>query len=213
MFETTTAEEIFPTLLFVHQLPKETYEPLNAKLLALLDRTMKGAKVPQGGSAQTPSTFHKLPEAKPLVDIIEEAIKGVLEFMTVKHAGIEITGCWANMSRPGARHHRHCHPNNFLSGVYYARVAPGADTISFDDPRPHWMIFSPPLKEQRPELSNSVVRTVQPGTLIIFPSWLVHFVEPNTSSTTRVSISFNAMFSSFSETISQTQWTPALELP
>jgi oxalate decarboxylase/phosphoglucose isomerase-like protein (cupin superfamily) len=131
----------------------------------------------------------------------------------VKHAGFQITGCWANLSPKGTVHPRHCHPNNFLSGVYYVAVADGADTISFDDPRPHWTVIAPELRDQRPELSNTVVMTVQPGTLIIFPSWLVHFVEANTSAITRVSVSFNVMFSSFAETISKTQWTATLPLP
>jgi uncharacterized protein (TIGR02466 family) len=213
MFEVTEVRDIFPTLLFVHQLAPEVYEPLNEKLVALLDRLIADAKLPAGSQLQTSSTFHRLPEARPLVDIIETAVGGVLGFMTVQHAGFAITGCWANVNPPGARHERHCHPNNFLSGVYYARVTEGSDTISFDDPRPHWTMMAPALREQRPELSNTVTLTVKTGTLVVFPSWLVHFVEPNLSNATRVSISFNAMFSSFAETISPTQWTPSLPLP
>jgi Putative 2OG-Fe(II) oxygenase len=29
----------------------------------------------------------------------------------------------------------HQHPNNLLSGVYYVRTHPGADTMNFHDPR------------------------------------------------------------------------------
>jgi ectoine hydroxylase-related dioxygenase (phytanoyl-CoA dioxygenase family) len=74
-------------------------------------------------------------------------------------------------------------------------------------------MIAPLRKEQRPELSNTVVMSVEPGTLLLFPSWLVHFVEANTSAQTRVSVSFNVMFSSFAETISPTQWIPTLPLP
>jgi uncharacterized protein (TIGR02466 family) len=213
MFEMHGIQELFPTQVFVHRLEEEIYRPLNTTLLAVLDKVAEDAKVPPGKQLQTSSTFHLRPEAKPLVEIIETATRGVLDFLTVRHAGFEITSCWANLSPTGASHPRHCHPNNFLSGVYYAAVAEGADTISFDDPRPHWMFMAPERKEQRPELSNTVVMTVQPGTLLIFPSWLFHYVEPNTSATTRVSISFNVMFSSFAETISTIKWNPTLPLP
>jgi uncharacterized protein (TIGR02466 family) len=213
MFELTGVREIFPTNLFIHQLAPAAYEPLNEALLALLDRLIAEAKLPAGAQIQTSSTFHRLPEARPLVDVIETAVRGVLEFMAVEHAGFEITGCWANVNPPGARHERHCHPNNFLSGVYYPKVIEGSDTISFDDPRPHWTMMAPALREQRPELSSTVTLTVEPGMLVVFPSWLVHFVEPNASSAARVSISFNAMLSSFAETVSKTQWTPNLLLP
>ena len=42
----------------------------------------------------------------------------------------EITGCWATVLAKGAVHKVHSHPNNFLSGVYYVRTRPGADTIN-----------------------------------------------------------------------------------
>ena len=85
--------------------------------------------------------------------------------------------------------------------------------ISFDDPRPHWTMMAPPLKRSGPRLSNTIQLTVRPGTLLVFPSWLVHFVEPNKSKGMRVSVSFNAMFSSFAETLSQVQWAANLPLP
>jgi uncharacterized protein (TIGR02466 family) len=213
MFEMTGVQELFPTHLFIHQLPEETFRPLNDKLLAVLDKVREDAKLPPGKPMQTASSFHRLAEAQELVAIIEAATAGVLEFLSIKRPGFEITGCWANLNPTGTGHPRHCHPNNFLSGVYYAAVADGADTISFDDPRPHWTIMAPELEEQRPELSNTVVMTVKPGMLIVFPSWLMHYVETNTAPETRVSISFNAMFSGFAETHSPTKWNPTLPLP
>ena len=213
MFEVTSIHDVFPTQLFVHQLGKDAYEPLNRDLLALLDRLVLAAKLPVTAQLQTAATFHRMPEAERLVDVIRTAVAGVLEHMTIEHRGFEITGCWANINPEGARHERHCHPNNFLSGVYYPKVHEGSDTISFDDPRAHWTMLAPVLRDQRPELSNTVKLTVKPGMLVVFPSWLVHFVEPNASKTSRVSISFNVMFTSFAETISPTQWTPTLPLP
>jgi ectoine hydroxylase-related dioxygenase (phytanoyl-CoA dioxygenase family) len=44
------------------------------------------------------------------------------------------------------------------------------------------------------------------GTLLLFPSYLEHSVDANTSEEERVSISFNIMFSSFTEKLSKPLW-------
>jgi len=64
------------------------------------------------------------------VDCINEAADSVLAYLRTVHRGPKITGCWANLNAPGAGHPVHSHPNNYLSGVYYVRVEPGANTIS-----------------------------------------------------------------------------------
>ena len=47
---------------------------------------------------------------------------------------------------------------------------------------------------------------VKNGTLLLFPSYLQHSVSPNESDKERVSISFNMMFASFTETMSKPLW-------
>jgi len=44
------------------------------------------------------------------------------------------------------------------------------------------------------------------GKLLVFPAWFRHSVPPNGSDQERVSISFNIMFSSFTETVSPPKW-------
>jgi hypothetical protein len=50
------------------------------------------------------------------------------------------------------------------------------------------------------------VLKVDEGTLLVFPAWLMHSVDPNRSERLRISASFNAMFSSYAETMSQPLW-------
>jgi ectoine hydroxylase-related dioxygenase (phytanoyl-CoA dioxygenase family) len=50
-----------------------------------------------------------------------------------------------------------------------------------------------------------VVR-VKNGTLLVFPSYLQHSVDANTSEKERISISFNIMFSAFTENLSKPLW-------
>ena len=126
--------------------------------------------------------------------------------MKISHDAIEITGCWANVLARGAAHRAHSHPNNFLSGVYYIRTNSGTDTINFHDPRNQTGIIRPAVFELTAENSDQVVVRVQNGTLLIFPSYLQHSVDPNMSAEERISISFNIMFSSFTEKLSKPLW-------
>jgi uncharacterized protein (TIGR02466 family) len=103
-------------------------------------------------------------------------------------------------------HRAHCHPNNFLSGVYYLRVHPGADTINFHDPRVQSRVVRPPVVELIAENTDQVVVSVVDGTLLMFPAYLEHSVDANRSREERISISFNVMFSSFTEKLAKPLW-------
>ena len=50
------------------------------------------------------------------------------------------------------------------------------------------------------------------GRLIIFPAWLSHGVPANRSNRDRISVSFNIMFTSYSETMSKPKWSPTVRL-
>ena len=54
--------------------------------------------------------------------------------------------------------------------------------------------------------TDQVVVKVHDGTLLMFPSYLEHSVDANTSDEERVSVSFNVMFSSFTERLSKPLW-------
>jgi uncharacterized protein (TIGR02466 family) len=47
---------------------------------------------------------------------------------------------------------------------------------------------------------------VKDGTLLLFPAWLDHSVDENRSAEERISVSFNLMFTGYSETMSKPMW-------
>jgi uncharacterized protein (TIGR02466 family) len=100
----------------------------------------------------------------------------------------------------------HCYSNNFLSNVFYVRTHPGTGTINFHNPRSQTGIVRPPVVELTAENTDQVVVTVKNGTLLIFPAYLQHSVDTNTSEEERISISFNIMFSSFTQNLSKPLW-------
>jgi len=101
---------------------------------------------------------------------------------------------WATISRAGAYHAPHSHPDSAWSGVYY--VDPGTDSLDqplsgvleFLDPRAGAEAVTAPGD---PYGAPFRVRP-QAGLLVLFPSWLYHWVHPYTGQTPRIAISFNA---------------------
>lgn len=102
---------------------------------------------------------------------------------------------WMNVNPPHGFNAPHTHPGAHWSGVYYVsqpEVEEGnSGMIEFLTPRtdlPQMRLLKAPAfrskKKIRPE----------PGEIVIFPSYLVHWVYPNESGEERVTIAFNATF-------------------
>ncbi len=116
---------------------------------------------------------------------------------------------WANVNRYGDYHNLHNHPHSYLSGTYYISVPAVADAetaisttagssrsdlnpsaISFFDPRPQANMTAIGGDGQiDPE--HRIIP--EPGLILLWPSFLHHWVHPNLSENLRVSISFNVM--------------------
>jgi hypothetical protein len=87
---------------------------------------------------------------------------------------------WTSVHLNGSLHDPHHHKNSAISGVIYVTVPSGSGDIVFYDPRGSLPPFGKTLRLQP-----------SPGTLVLFPSWLVHSVQPTLSSKPRISLSFN----------------------
>lgn len=102
---------------------------------------------------------------------------------------------WMNANPVGGYNAPHTHPGAHWSGVYYVAqpdIEEGSSgMIEFLDPRSdmqHWKILGASAFQQKLTFRPSV------GDLIVFPSYLMHWVHPNQSREERVSIAFNATF-------------------
>ncbi|MFI5445591.1 2OG-Fe(II) oxygenase family protein [Polaromonas sp. UC242_47] len=198
---------MFPSLVWKTQIEQNLHEAMRARILAALAEMRQDApplKLGQGW--QSGHDFHQHEALRELVSCIDHCAAGILRFLRIGTEGCEITGCWATVLAPGASHQLHSHPNNFLSGVYYVRTGEGADTLNFHDPRKQASIIRPPVTELTAENTDQVVVRVREGTLLLFPSYLEHSVDANRSDDERVSISFNLMFSSFTQRLSKPLW-------
>jgi uncharacterized protein (TIGR02466 family) len=198
---------LFPTFVWKCQLRPEVFGPINESVLKRLEEMRRELPpLDRGAAWQSGHGLHTLEPFRGLVSCIGEVVDAVLAFLRIGVRDVAITGCWANINAPGAVHRMHAHPNNFLSGVYYAQVQDGADTINFHDPRAQVAIIRPPVTELTAYNTDQVAVTVGVGTLLVFPAWLPHSVDANRSERTRISIHFNAMFTAFAETMGHPLW-------
>ena len=205
--ESSDVLSLFPTLVWKIQLRAEVHERIDASALGLLHALRQGLPVLQAGEAwQSGHALHGREELHELCDCVSRAAASVLQFLKIGAEAIEITGCWANLYAPGAAHRAHSHPNNYLSAVYYVRTWPGADSINFHDPRSQPGVIRPPVTELTSANTDQVVVRVRNGTLLVFPAYLQHSVDANAGSESRVSVSFNLMFSAFTEGLSKPLW-------
>ena len=213
-FQNSDMLRMFPTFVWKAELRPDLYEPINDSVLRTLGQIGAPlADLKPGESWQSDHGLHELEPFREVVACINEAAESVFDYLKVRHAGFKITGCWANISAPGAGHRTHDHPNNYLSGVYYVRTHQGADSVNFLDPRPQTGIIRPPVTALTAENTEQVVVKVKDGMLLLFPAWLQHSVDPNRSGRTRISMGFNTMFPTYAETMARPLWLPGRRPP
>jgi len=106
-----------------------------------------------------------------------------------KHdVSLRLTQSWLNYTKPGEFHHKHAHPNSFVSGVLYLKAAKERDKIYFY--RDGYQQIKLPTDQYNLHNSESWWFEVGTGELILFPSSLTHMVE-TVQGDERVSLAFN----------------------
>ncbi len=198
---------MFPTFVWKAELKPDVHKRINGNILTKLDQLREALpELAPGQAWQSDQSLHELDEFHELVACVNDTSHSVLKFLKIGCDTFRITALWANVLMPRAGHRMHSHPNNFLSGIYYVQTHEGADTVNFHDPRSQTGIIRPPVTELTAENTDQVVVEVKNGTLLLFPAWLLHSVDANSSKKARISISFNIMLYSHSEDLSKPLW-------
>ena len=94
---------------------------------------------------------------------------------------------WFIMMREGNYAHIHDHCPTDISGVLYYKTNSDDGDIHFHTPHPFFKMskcFNNQSWRHRPE----------EGKILLFPGWLQHGVETNTTDNVRISLSFNIQF-------------------
>ena len=105
-----------------------------------------------------------------------------------------VTQMWANKANYAEFHHKHYHPNSILSAVFYLTSTLKGGETKFYTENPYYYVenakvLSLASKKNKHEITESIQSTK--SKLVIFPSTLLHTVNPLGSYETRYSVSFN----------------------
>ncbi|GMI14213.1 hypothetical protein TrLO_g13061 [Triparma laevis f. longispina] len=164
---------------YTHFIPKS-----NPNSDAILGDQFYLAQVsPQG----TNKVFQQDPTFTQLKETMAEVFSYTLQqFFNVQPTKQQLDGlfCWATVGggpNPESQtfHPPHTHKNSVLSAVYYASIPTPSAPITFQDPRGSW---------------TSQIHAHQPqnNTIVVFPSWLEHYIGVTPSSPQyRISYSCN----------------------
>jgi uncharacterized protein (TIGR02466 family) len=148
------------------------------------------------------------PHAQFLAKSFANICSGVTEMPSEAGANLRrwVVRMWANVFEEGAFNRLHFHPGAFWSAVYY--VSDGREMGDEDVGgnlvlhSPHESVssmYAPDVHIKLPNgerLSSTLAVRPRPGLGVIFPSWLMHEVDPYRGKRTRISIALNLSLTS-----------------
>ena len=107
------------------------------------------------------------------------------------HNKIVCNSMWSIINKKDNFNIEHTHPNNYISASYYVKAPKDCGRFSVTNPNTiNRDKF--PKQVNRTEFNRNVAQiNVEEGDLLIFPSYLPHYVEPNKSDEDRIVVSFN----------------------
>jgi uncharacterized protein (TIGR02466 family) len=132
-----------------------------------------------------------------LYNWIESCIEEAKENLYIpKEVKLDITSCWINKTRKLQTHHKHMHPNSFMSGILYLSEDHSGGLTEFITENSWWNNFKWLSFCNSPNVRTIHQRyTPKKGKLLLFPSGLEHGVTAVIDNSTRYTISFNTFFS------------------
>ena len=182
----------FPTNIYIADIKHPTLNQELEKDITDWANKDKGITRTNVKSWHSPTNMANLPEYKKLVSMLYACQKTIYE---QEHLESEpfLGNMWANINPPGGMNRAHQHPNSLWSGVYYIKAPKNSGHLKIDDPRSSAAMVRPTQKKGTLPVRLYRETHYEPiaGRCIMFPSWLMHCVDPNQSNDIRISVSFN----------------------
>ena len=182
----------FPTPIYIADIKHPTLNQELEKDITDWANKDKGLTRTNVKSWHSPTNMANLPEYKKLVSMLYACQKTIYE---QEHLESEpfLGNMWANINPPGGMNRAHQHPNSLWSGVYYIKAPKNSGHLKIDDPRSSAAMVRPTQKKGTLPVRLYRETHYEPiaGRCIMFPSWLMHCVDPNQSNDIRISVSFN----------------------
>ena len=182
----------FPTPVYIADIEHPTLNQELEQDIVAWSKQDKGITRTNVQGWHSTTDMHEKPQFKKLVDMLYACQKTIYN---QEHLDSEpvLGNMWANINPPGGMNRAHQHPNSLWSGVYYIKAPKNCGHLKIDDPRASAAMLRPRQKdgEKPARLFRETHYEPIAGRCIMFPSWLMHCVDPNNSNDIRISVSFN----------------------
>jgi len=103
----------------------------------------------------------------------------------------EMKGLWINKNLKNNYNCLHIHPNSNFSGVYYLKIVDKGGELVFHKNDISSNYSQNNILFNNEEFNDIYKITPQKNNFILFPSYLQHYVKPNQTEESRISVSFN----------------------
>ena len=185
-------ELLFPTPVYIADIEHPTLNQNLEKDIIAWSKEDKGIKRTNVKGWHSTTNMHERPEFKKLVNMLYACQKTIYEQEYYESEPV-LGNMWANINPPGGMNRAHQHPNSLWSGVYWIKTPKNCGQLKIDDPRSVACMTRPRQKDtKKPDrLWRETHYEPVAGRCIMFPSWLMHCVDPNESNDIRISVSFN----------------------
>ena len=196
---------LFPTPVVVHNIqPTERLVSFfkNLETNRRFDENLKDEnkyRKMYGSHTQNIQILKKKECSELRTEIMQAALEFSNEIMCYKCKGIADTLSWLSIKAPGESHIPHTHPNSFISGVYYYEDIPKETPLIFQKGGKSTTTFQmiPPFDVEKsmnsPFASREYGILPKKGDLVLFPSYLLHYVPMNTLTLNRGGLAINMM--------------------
>jgi|TARA_Y100000296_G_scaffold12424_1_gene14411 hypothetical protein len=181
--------DIHRTSIYVTQYKSKKHVDIFLDHLNKCKRSNKLSTVSNVGGIQTENI-----NSLKIQDCWKEPLNAyILQFKKVKDFKIKIYSCWINQNFTFDYNMPHNHTGSLIqfSGIWYIKAPKNCGDLLFlnksenSDPTNLFKYIDDPLSWIDYRI------TPEDNRLILFPSTLVHLVEPNRSSQDRISVAFN----------------------
>jgi uncharacterized protein (TIGR02466 family) len=192
-------ETLFITRLYRAELPRGINAALAKACLAISREDKAGRRWARQHGYRGYTSYASLDDLilratvfAELENLIAPHVRSFAKALDFDRPRLELDSLWINVMPAGGVHAAHIHPRSVISGTYYIQVPKHASAIRFEDPRLPLMMAAPSRRASaRRENKPFVTVEPNPGTLLLWESFVRHDVPLNRATGTRISLSFN----------------------